>query len=95
MKSLNNQGRQVKYIRCDNAGENLKFKENADADENLELTFEFTAPGTPQQNGKIERKFATLFGRTIGMLNGAKLTKTKRRMLWAEVASTAIIIITQ
>jgi len=49
-------------VRCDNAGENMKFKENAEK-EGLNITFELTAPGTPQQNGKVERMFTTLFGR--------------------------------
>ena len=26
----------------------------------LGIMFEYTAPGTPQQNGRVERKFATL-----------------------------------
>jgi transposase InsO family protein len=53
--------RKVKFIRCDNAGENTK----AEAVLNKEghgIKFEFTAPGTPQQNGKVERKLATLMG---------------------------------
>ena len=37
----------------------------------LNIEFEFTAPGTPQQNGVVECKFATLFGRARAMLNKA------------------------
>jgi transposase InsO family protein len=43
-------------------------------DKDLNIKFEFTAPNSPQQNGKIERKFATLYGKMRTMLNGAKLT---------------------
>jgi hypothetical protein len=79
---------QVKYIRCDNAGENKSFdKENILA--NLNLTFEYTSPGSPQYNGKVERKFATLYGRVRSMLNAANLSSTLRRGLWAEAAQTA------
>jgi hypothetical protein len=42
--------KKVKYIRCDNAGEHRTFESEA-IDEQLGLTFEYTAPGTPQQNG--------------------------------------------
>ena len=63
IKEINaTEDRKVKFIRCDNAGENLAF-EKAAKSEGLGLTFEYTAPGTPQQNGKVERKFATLYGR--------------------------------
>ena len=56
---LRNKGKTVKYIRCDNAGENIKLKEECDR-QKLGIEFEFTAPNTPQQNGVVERKFATL-----------------------------------
>ena len=62
IRELRNKGKTVKYIRCDNAGENLKLKEECDR-LNLGIEFEFTAPNTPQQNGIVERKFATLYGR--------------------------------
>ena len=53
VKEINaTEGRKVKFIRCDNAGENLAF-EKAGRLEGLGLTFEYTAPGTPQQNGKV------------------------------------------
>ena len=29
----------------------------------IRLQFEYTARGTPQRNGRIERKFATFYGR--------------------------------
>ena len=34
---------------------------------------EYTAPYTPQQNGKVERAFPTLFSRAHAACNGAKL----------------------
>jgi transposase InsO family protein len=40
----------------------------------LNVKFEISAPGTPQQNGTVERAFATLFGKTKSMLNVARIT---------------------
>jgi hypothetical protein len=72
---------EVKIIRCDNSGENRKLMENLLSEKDLNIKFEFTAPYTPQQNGKIERKFATLFGKVRSMLNCAKLTNELRQRL--------------
>jgi len=47
---------QVKFIRCDNAGENVQLEE-ASKEEGLGVVFEYTAPNTPQQNGRVERGF--------------------------------------
>jgi len=52
----------VKNIRCDGAGENKSFKDDA-LTKGLGLNFEFTPRNTLQFNGKAERKFQTLFGR--------------------------------
>ena len=79
----------VKHIRCDNAGENLTVQQEMEADSNINVTFEFTAPYTPQQNGKIERKFATLWGKVRSMLNTAKLPWNLRKKLWAQCANLA------
>jgi hypothetical protein len=79
----------IKYIRCDNSGENQKFQKDIEADETLNPIFEFTAPYTPQQNGKIERKFATLWGKVRAMLNSAKLPWNLRNRLWAQCANLA------
>jgi len=46
-------GRRVYHIRCDNAGENRAL-ESACIDKELGIVFEYTAPGTPQQNGVVE-----------------------------------------
>jgi hypothetical protein len=79
----------VKYIRCDNAGENLTLQEELQADEHINVQFEFTAPHTPQKNGKVERKFATLWGKVRAMLNAAKLPWNIRNRLWAQCANLA------
>jgi hypothetical protein len=49
----------------------------------MRCKFEFTAPDSPQQNGKIERKFATLYGRVRAILNRAEFTENLRNVMWA------------
>ncbi len=78
----------VKYIRCDNAGENIAL-EKACEQEGLGITFKYTAPNTPQQNGRVERKFSTLYGRMHVMMRGSGLRGLIRQRLWAEAAKTA------
>ena len=81
----------VKFIRLDNAGENKNFREECKKYPHLShIFFEFTVPGTPQQNGRIERSFATtLYGKVHAMLNCAGFNETTRRKLWAEAANCA------
>jgi hypothetical protein len=52
----------VKYIRCDNAGENGALEKEC-AKQGLGIQFEYTGPGTPKFNGRVERKFATLYSK--------------------------------
>ena len=78
----------VKYIRCDNAGEN-KALEKACKQEGLGITFEYTTPSTPQQNGRVERKFDTLYVHMHAMMRGSGLRGLIRCRLWAEAAKTA------
>ena len=60
----------IKKIRLDDSRENrmLQTKSNQ---QNLGIKFEFTAPGTPQQNSEVERKFPTLMGRARAMMTHA------------------------
>ena len=76
------------YLRMDNSGENQGIAVALEK-ENLKVVIEFTAPYTPEQNGKVERSFATLWGKTRAMLNGAGFPEEMREKLWAECAATA------
>ena len=76
----------VKIIRCDNAGENVAF-EKAAKDEGLGLKFEYTAVNTPQQNGRVERKLQTLYGRVRSTLVGSGIQLPDRNHLWPEAAN--------
>ena len=82
---------QVKIIRCDNAGENKVLERESDKNE-LGTIFEYTAPGTPQQNGVVERAFLTVMGRARAMMNHAGFTMAKRQQLWCEAAQTATML---
>jgi transposase InsO family protein len=82
----------IRYIRCDNAPENRMLQQACYEDPDLNITFEYTAPGTPQQNGKIERKFATLNGKCRAMLNAAEFNWDLRHRMWAHCASLATLL---
>ena len=58
-------------------------------EEGLGVEFEYTVVNTPQQNGKVERKFAMFYGRVRAMMTAARITPKMRRGLWCECASTA------
>jgi hypothetical protein len=45
----------------------MAFQKAVKADKEFNIKFEFTAPFTPEMNGKIERKFATMYGTTRSM----------------------------
>ena len=78
----------VKTIRADNAGENKKL-EDALLKAGHGVTFEYTAANTPQQNGAVERGFATLYGRVRSMFQGSGIEDEIRQKLWAEAAQMA------
>ena len=54
----------------------------------MDTSFEFSAPGVPQQNGVVERSFATLCVRVHTMLNYAHVEGDIRKSLWAECGKT-------
>ena len=81
-------GIDIKYIRLDNSGENKSLQKECDK-QNLGIIFEFTAPGTPQQNSVVERKIPTLMGRSRAMMLTAGFSQQDKRKFWCEVISTA------
>ena len=78
----------IKYIWCDNAGENLAL-EIACQQERLGIHFEYAIP---QQNGRVERKFATLFRRVCAILNGVGFDKFWGHDMKAEAVNTATLV---
>ena len=63
---------EIKRIRLDNSGENRSLQKECDK-ANLGIIFEFTAPGTPQQNSVAERRIPMLMGRARAMLIQAEI----------------------
>ena len=80
-------GIDIKYVRLDNSGENRSLQREC-AKQNLGIIFEFTAPGTPQQNSVVE-KIPTLMGRSRAMMITAGFSQQDKRKFWCEVISTA------
>jgi hypothetical protein len=72
----------VKFIRCDNVGENMTMKNDPEI-KSLGIKFEFSGPRTSQRNAKVERKFQTLYG-IREILKGADLRGELRNKIWAE-----------
>ena len=81
-------GIDIKYVRLDNSGENRSLQKECEK-QNLGIIFEFTAPGTPQQNSVVERKIPTLMVRSRAMMIEAGFSQKDKRKFWCEVISTA------
>ena len=80
-------GNEIKIIRLDNSAENRSLQKECDK-QNLSVIFEFTAPGTPQQNSVVERKIPTLVGRARAMLIQAGINSKEKGEFLCEVIST-------
>ena len=59
-------------------------------EQGLGVIFEYTARNTPQQNGQVERSFATLYSRVCLMLKAAKMKEKEKERYWIEAAATAM-----
>ena len=62
--------------------------------------FEYTAMGTPQQNGLVEGKFATLYGRIRSIMREtrklkAKLVIMERNASWMTMLSKVLETLTE
>ncbi|MFM5988005.1 MAG: reverse transcriptase domain-containing protein [Sphaerospermopsis kisseleviana] len=77
----------TKYLRCDNAGENIKGLRELCNEAGIQI--ELTPPHSPQFNGVVERKFVTLRDRAHAMMLGAHLDEEHQGQLWAEAVYTA------
>jgi hypothetical protein len=70
-------GINIKYMRCDDSGENQSFYDACRA-KGYNIKFEFTGPRTPERNGKVEPEFQTFYGRIRAMLNCAGFENGKK-----------------
>ena len=87
IKNLKARGNVVKYLRCDDAGENKTLQatcEKAEEDYLRNIRFEFTSRETPQLNGKVERKIAVITRRIRAILDATGLPEDMRKPLWGE-----------
>jgi hypothetical protein len=73
LSKLQDEQVKVKFIRMNN---NNDFQHKVQSSPFTHIEFELTAPGTPQQNGIVERAFATLLGHAKAMWNQAGLLAT-------------------
>jgi hypothetical protein len=83
----------IQIIRCDNAGENKSLQNKINTTPDFIIHFEYTAPYTPEQNGTIERKFQTLYGKTRSMMNACHLPIYLREKLRAHTAHLATLLV--
>jgi hypothetical protein len=78
----------VKFIRCNDSGENEFFYDSCQAN-GYNIKFGFLGPRTSQRNGKVELKFQTFYGAT---LNNGGLEDSVRTGVWAECVRTTTIL---
>ena len=71
----------LKYLRCNNAGENLSGLQQVCNKYGIQI--EYTAPNTPQQNGIVEQKFVTIRDRSCASMYTAKFGDEAQGLLWA------------
>ena len=79
IQCLHRASKNVKYLRCDNAGEHNELISYC---ERNNIVLEKTAPNTPQHNGVVERSFATDLNYIRAMLFQANFTPSMVSALW-------------
>lgn len=89
IREIKGDGKNPKYIRLDNAGENLNLSEKLVKNDIYNIDIEYTAPATPPHNGIVERSFGTLYSKVRAMLNVAKLSPSMRQKIWSECCHVA------
>ena len=86
-------GKQVKYVRLDNAGENKKLQKRCESsDWKLGIKFEYTARATPQQNSLSEVSFATVANRGRALMARANIPMAIRYRIYSEAFKTATLL---
>ena len=79
-----------KIIRMDNAGENVKFQQQAESKSwKLGLTYEYTAPRTPQQNSPAETGLHTILTRGNAMCIDANIPDEQMHLVLPKALLTA------
>jgi hypothetical protein len=88
--NLKEENKTVKYIRCDNGGENQGLKNNLNSvDWKLPIRFEFAGRDTTQRNYLAEVGLATTAARGKAMMSAAKVRKEFCQFFWREAFQTS------
>ena len=87
IKEINGLGFKVEYLRCDNAGEHMG--KLADACTKYGVILEYTAPYSPQQNGRGEKKIHNIWQRSMVFMVFANMTVQSQTKFWAEAVATS------
>jgi Reverse transcriptase (RNA-dependent DNA polymerase) len=78
-------GNPVKFIRCDNAGENQTLQHRANGVEwKLNIEFEYTPRDTPQHNHLAELGLASLANKGRSMMRAANVPINVRYKVWVK-----------
>jgi hypothetical protein len=84
------EGKPIKYIRCDDGGENIGLMNRLQgSDWQLLVQFEFTGRDTPQRNHLAEDAFATIAGCGRAIMSAAGVPKNYLENFWREAFQTA------
>ncbi len=76
-------GKTVKFIRCDNAGENRTLEKRANGVEwKLNIQFEYTPRDTPQHNHLAELAFASIANKGRALMSAANIPMSVRYKVW-------------
>jgi hypothetical protein len=76
-------GKAVKYLRLDNAGENKSLQQRAASNDwKLNLTCEFTARNTPQQNPTVELGLADVSNKGRAVMIATNVPLQNRYLLY-------------
>jgi transposase InsO family protein len=79
--------KEITTIRCDNAGENISHLQRIAIE--YKINIEFTSPHTPEYNGVVERRIASIKQKGHAMMLAANMSEKARELLWAEAVKTA------
>ena len=87
VKEINGLGCKVEYLRCDNAGEHMT--KLIEVCTKFGVILEYTAPNSPQQNGRCEKKIHNIWQRSMVFMVFANMTVESQTKFWAEAVSAS------
>jgi hypothetical protein len=88
--NLKEENKTVKYIRCDDGGENQGLKNRSHSiDWKLPIKFDFTVRDTPQRNYLAEVGLGTIVERGRAIMSAAKVPKELCQIFWQEAFQTS------